>query len=197
MALLQKNKILFDWTTFRVIDTRKFLHQFLQGRGLSRSGHFKTIPSLACCTLRSHLDARGVLMFGFGKDVPLQNSKVDPSKYQFFKEKWPTYKPIIPPINPILDKILSKISPTSKILWNLSQCWLKFGKILKNRPILISNFKGHYKPRGSFCYPCWRHIPVGSFVLSTPPPRWYGSRQLDIVFQRLNTTGMCSRHRLH
>ena len=29
----------------------------------------------------------GVLTFGLGRDVPPQNLKVDPSKYQFFKKK--------------------------------------------------------------------------------------------------------------
>ena len=29
----------------------------------------------------------GVLKFGFGRDVPPQNLKVDPYKYQFFKKK--------------------------------------------------------------------------------------------------------------
>ena len=50
-------------------------------------GISKPFLPLHAVTLRSHLDARGVLKFGFGKDVPPQNSKVDPSKYQFFKEK--------------------------------------------------------------------------------------------------------------
>ena len=29
----------------------------------------------------------GVLKFGFGRDVPLRNLKVDPYKYHFFKKK--------------------------------------------------------------------------------------------------------------
>ena len=40
--------------------------------------------------------------FGFGRDVPLQNLKVDPHKYQFIKQKWPIHIPI--------DQILSKIA---------------------------------------------------------------------------------------
>ena len=33
------------------------------------------------------LPGGGVLKFGFGRDVPPQNLKVDPYKYQFFKKK--------------------------------------------------------------------------------------------------------------
>ena len=33
----------------------------------------------------------GVLKFGFGRDVPLQNLKVDPYKYQFFKKVTHSY----------------------------------------------------------------------------------------------------------
>ena len=89
--------------------------------------------------------APGVLKFGFGMDVPPQNLKVDPYKYQFFKKsEW-----IHTPIGPTLGQILSKINRFSKIFLNLSQFWLKFGKILKNRPIHIPNF-AFYK--GSFIY---------------------------------------------
>ena len=47
------------------------------------------------------------------------------------------------PICSILGKILSKIIHFSKISLNLSQFWLKFGNILKNRPIHIPNFAFH------------------------------------------------------
>ena len=36
-------------------------------------------------------------------------------------------------------------------------------------------------PRGWLCYPCWQHIPVGSFVLSTPRAR--GPMQMVMMFQ--------------
>ena len=67
------------------------------------------------------LKPRGVLKFGFGRDVPLQNLKVhvDPYKYQFFKKK-------------------VTHSYTNR---------LKFGQILKNQPIQKPNF-AFYK--GSF-----------------------------------------------
>ena len=35
----------------------------------------------------SSVPVPGVLKFGFGRDVPLQNLKVDPYKYHFFQEK--------------------------------------------------------------------------------------------------------------
>ena len=70
----------------------------------------------------------GVLKFGFGRDVPLRNLKVGPYKYQFCKERWP----ISIPIGPILGQILSKITRFFKTFLELSQFWLKFGKIVKN-----------------------------------------------------------------
>ena len=33
----------------------------------------------------------GALKFGFGRDVPMWNLKVDPYKYQLFKKKWPIH----------------------------------------------------------------------------------------------------------
>ena len=89
--------------------------------------------------------SRGILKFGLGRDVPPQNLKVDPYKYQFFKEKWPIHIPIVP----ILCQILSKITQFSKTFLKLSHFWLKFGNILKNRPIHIPNFTFY---KGSFIY---------------------------------------------
>ena len=34
-----------------------------------------------------HVQIGGVLKFGFGRDVPPRNLKIDPYKYQFFKKK--------------------------------------------------------------------------------------------------------------
>ena len=74
----------------------------------------------------------GLLKFGFGRDVPQRNLKVDPYKYQFFKKKWPIHIPIGP--------IWAKSPKFSIIFLNLSQFWLKFGKILKNQLIHVPNF---------------------------------------------------------
>ena len=46
----------------------------------------KAFNVLKGCRLQICL-ARGVLKFGFGRDVPPWNLKVDPYKYQFFKKK--------------------------------------------------------------------------------------------------------------
>ena len=50
----------------------------------------------------------------------------------------------------------------------------QFGKIVKNRPNHIQNsafYKGSfiYQEADFASYPWWRHVPVGSFVLSIPP----------------------------
>ena len=70
-------------------------------------------------------------------------------------------------------KFWAKSPDFSNIFLNLSQFWFKFGKILKNQPIHIPDFafyKGSFiYQEADFAYPCWRHIPVGSFVLRTPP----------------------------
>ena len=36
--------------------------------------------------MHNQVEVRGVLKFGFGRDVSPQNLKVDPYKYQFFKK---------------------------------------------------------------------------------------------------------------
>ena len=88
----------------------------------------------------------GVLKFGFSRDVLLQNLKVDPHKYQFFKKKWSIHKPICS----ILGQILSKITWFFQFFCKI---WANFIPL----------------PRGWFCYPCWQHILIGSFELSTTP----------------------------
>ena len=85
---------------------------------------------------------RGVLKFGFGRDMPLRNLKVYPYKYPFFKKKWPTHIPI----GQIFCQILSKIA---QFFQNLDQFCFKVGKILKNQPIHIPN-SAFYK--GLFIY---------------------------------------------
>ena len=85
----------------------------------------------------------GVLKFGFGREVPLWNLKVDPYKCQFVKKKQPIHIPICP----ILGQILSKID------WFFQNFSKNFGsnleKILKTLPIYIPN-SAFYK--GSFIY---------------------------------------------
>ena len=61
----------------------------------------------------------GVLKFGFGRDVPPRNLKVDPYKYQFLKKKWPIHISI----GPILGQILSNVN-------QFFQNFLKFEQIL-------------------------------------------------------------------
>ena len=108
----------------------------------------------------------GVLKFGFGRDVPPRNLKIDPYKYKFFKKQWSIHIPICS----ILGQILSKIA------WFFQNC-LKFEPIKSTHS--YTKFCILYGiihiPRGWFCYPCWRHIPVGSFVLSTPSPELSGA----------------------
>ena len=49
---------------------------------------------------------RGVLKFGFGRDVPLRNLKVDPYKYRFFSRKSDIHVPIGPILGPILSQVI-------------------------------------------------------------------------------------------
>ena len=75
------------------------------------------------------LKSWGVLKFGFGRDVPPQNLKVDPYKYQFFKKKYPIHIPI----GPILDQILNKSTnffqnSLTKFEPILAQIWQNFEK---------------------------------------------------------------------
>ena len=85
--------------------------------------------------------------------------------------------------------------------------WRKFRKILKSWPIKVpnlrhfgANFRKFWKIDPSkyhvfekkrdplmylaawFCYPCLRHIPITTFVLSTPPgyPAWNTSGPLGL-----------------
>ena len=108
-----------------------------------------------------------VLKFGFGRDVPPRNLKVDPYNTNFSRKSDPFMYQLVQ----FVAKFWAKSPDFSKFFLNLSQFWLKFGELLKNQPIHIPNF-AFYK--GSFIYQeadfatHVRHIPVGSFVLSTP-----------------------------
>ena len=44
-------------------------------------------PRVVKSTKQLPATSRGALKFGFGRDVPQGNLKVDPYKYQFFKKK--------------------------------------------------------------------------------------------------------------
>ena len=97
--------------------------------------------------------------------------------------------------------------------------WLNFGpnfwakspdffKILKFEPILAQIWENFEKksthsytkfcvlqrvihlPRGWFCYPCWRHVPVGSFVSTEYPPPSGSSSQVDKTDGLLNSSQM-------
>ena len=115
-----------------------------------------------CCGIKF---PRGVLKFGFGRHVPLQNLKVDPYKYQFARKSDPfiyqstQFGAKFWAKSPNISKIFLNLSQFfiyqstqfgakfwakslnfSKIFLNLSQLWLKFGKIWKNQPIYIPQF---------------------------------------------------------
>ena len=75
---------------------------------------------------------REVLKFGFGRDMPLQNLKADPYKYQFSRKS----DPLIYQLAQFLAQFWAKSPDFSKIFVNLSQFWLKFGKILKINPYI-------------------------------------------------------------
>ena len=106
----------------------------------------------------------GILKFGFGRDVPPQNLKVDPYKYQFFG---PIHKPIRPKLRQILSKITRFFQNFLKFEPILAQIWENLEK-----STVHSYTKLHFIPgiicQEADCYPCWRHmIPVR--VLCTLP----------------------------
>ena len=71
---------------------------------------------------------RGVLKFGFGRDVPPWNLKVDPYKYQFFKKKYPIHIPIGSISGQILNKITNFFQNFLKFEPILAQIWPNFEK---------------------------------------------------------------------
>ena len=93
------------------------------------------------------------------RDVPSWNLKVDPYKNKFFKKS----DLFIYQSTQFWAKFRAKSPDFSKICLNLSQFWLKFGKILKNWPIYIPNF-AFYK--GSFIY---QEADFATHVGSTSP----------------------------
>ena len=109
---------------------------------------------------------REVLTVGFGRGMPPWNLKVDPYKYQFVKEK---VTPFIYQSALFLPKFWAKIPDFSNesILAKIYEHFAKSTHSYTNFCVLREVI---HIPRDWSCYPCWRHIPVGSFVLSTPPP---------------------------
>ena len=87
---------------------------------------------------KTDLYSEGALKFGFGKDVPQRNLKVDSYKYQFFQKKWSIHIPIGHILRQILKKI-TRFFQKITLIWFLT-FWLKFGKMLKNRPIHKQKF---------------------------------------------------------
>ena len=75
-------------------------------------------------------DPEGVLKLGFDRDVPPQNLKVDPYKYQFFKKKWPIHIPICSIWGQILNKITQFFQNFLKVKPILAQIWENFDKKL-------------------------------------------------------------------
>ena len=118
----------------------------------------------------------GVLNFGLGRGVPLGFLKCHPSMYPFWRKSDPSMYQKSKFFAEIW-AILAQISENFKKLTNQSTkfapFWRKFKKILKNRPIKVPYFWKKRDPlmylAAWFCYPCLRHIPITTFVLSTPP----------------------------
>ena len=115
--------------------------------------------------------SREVFKFGIARDVPPRNLKVDPYKTIFFSRIVDLF---------IYESIQfwAKLSKITRFFQNcltfktiLVQIWENFEK--KKKKTTHSHF-AVYKvsfiriPSDWFYYPCWRHIPVGSFVPSTP-----------------------------
>ena len=67
-------------------DSVKVNHPFLNNN-LIQSSKIELFAEQSLIFLVSFRGGGGVLKFGFGRDVPQQNLKVDPYKYQFFKKK--------------------------------------------------------------------------------------------------------------
>ena len=99
-----------------------------------------TSPKLIC-------NPKGHSSLVLVKDVPQLNLKVDSYKYQIFQEKWSIHIPIGQLLRQILNKI-TRLFQKISLIWFL-KFWLKFGKMLKNRPIHIQTL-AFYK--GSFIY---------------------------------------------
>ena len=97
------------------------------------------VPVRGCCQIDS------LIRDPPGRDILLRNLKVDPYKYQFSR----TSNPFIYQSAQFWIKFWAKSFDFSKIFLNLSQFWLKFEKILKNRLIHIPNFAFY---NGSFIY---------------------------------------------
>ena len=80
------------WTVYETVPCMQQLREgyiYTAHLHLLSNVHFVTTPA-----------PRGVVKFGFGYNVPLQNLKVDPYKYNFSKK----------PIGTILGQILSKLA---------------------------------------------------------------------------------------
>ena len=115
-------------------------------------------------------ESRGVLKFGFGRDVPPGKLKVHPYKYQFFKKTWPIHIPICSILGQIFEEKLPDFSKNFlEIQQILAEIWKNFEKSMHLYTKFVHFIRVIHIPRGWFWYPYWRHIPVRSFVLSTTP----------------------------
>ena len=116
----------------------------------------------------------GGLKFGFGRDVPPRGVAAEfESRFvqiPIFQKKWRIHIPT----GSIFGQILSKITRFFPS-FSISVARLKSGNILKNRLIHIPNLAFYtepFIPRGWFCYPCGRHVPIGVFCTDNPAPRY-------------------------
>ena len=118
-------------------------HQDDAGSGISRVYLWVIIKQLLMTSCRGCCDPGMVLKFGFGRDVPSWNLKVDPYNYQFFKKKWPIHIPICS----ILGQILNQ---STQVFPNFGSNLRKFWKINLFIYHTLHFIRGH--SHGSFIY---------------------------------------------
>ena len=99
--LIEQNKLLWHLMSGGTMFILSLHFSQRESVRLSKTGYFSVIQ----VAFEGNLPEWGLLKFGFGRDVPLWNLKVNPYKYQFLKKKWPIHI-----IEPILLQILSKIT---------------------------------------------------------------------------------------
>ena len=92
-----------------------------------------------------------------------------PIQIPIFKKEWPIHIQM----GPILSKIAQFFQNCLKFEPILAQIWQKLWKTTQSYTKFCILWGFIHIPRGWFCYPYWQHIPVGSFVLSTPSPGLY------------------------
>ena len=119
-------------------------------------------------SLRGH-NPGDVLKFGFGRDVPPRNLKVDPYNTNFSRKSDPFMYQLVQ----FVAKFWAKSPDFSKFFLNLSQFWLKFGELLKNQPIhipILHFIRGHSYTKRLILLPMLATHPRRVFCIKYPPP---------------------------